>query len=103
MRAVYGRHVVGGDATRLLEHAPKEVALSALPLALFIATGQRAWAAQVRLAMSLGSSRHPCHGHNRARDTKSAEGDGANLVMDGTTPSLGRLVPARIERGVELV
>jgi hypothetical protein len=41
--AVYGCLIVGGvlggDATRLLEHAPEEVALSALPWALLIANG----------------------------------------------------------------
>jgi hypothetical protein len=55
--------------------------------------GQRAW----------GSSRHPCRGHSGAWDANLAEGDGANVVMDGATPGLGRLVPARTERGVESV
>jgi hypothetical protein len=34
---------------------------------------------------------------------KPAEGDGANLVADGTAPGLGRLIPAQIEQGVESV
>jgi hypothetical protein len=36
---------LGGDATRLLECAPKEVAMSALSQALFVVIGRRAWAA----------------------------------------------------------
>jgi hypothetical protein len=43
--AVYGRLVVGGvlggDAVRLLEHAPKEVALPTLSRVLLVATGTR--------------------------------------------------------------
>jgi hypothetical protein len=34
---------------------------------------------------------------------KLVEGDGANLVMDGTAPGLVRLIPAQTERGVESV
>jgi hypothetical protein len=41
-----------------------------------------------------------CCGHSGAWDKKSVGGDGANLIAVGTTPGLGRLVPARIERGV---
>jgi hypothetical protein len=50
---VCGQLVVGGDTTRLPEHAPEEVALSTLPQALLTVTGQCAFAAQVGLAMSL--------------------------------------------------
>jgi hypothetical protein len=46
--------VLGGDALRLPERGPKEVALTASPWALLTASGQRNWAAQVGLAMSLG-------------------------------------------------
>jgi hypothetical protein len=57
-RVVCGHLVVGGmlggDVTWVLERAPKEVALAALPRALPIATGHPAWAAQVGLATSLG-------------------------------------------------
>jgi hypothetical protein len=49
------------------------------------------------------SLHHPYRGHNGAWDEKSTEGDGANLVADGTAPGLGRLIPARTEWGVVLV
>jgi hypothetical protein len=48
------RRCAGGDTMRLLKRAPNEVALSALPWALLTMSGQRAWATQVGLAMSLG-------------------------------------------------
>jgi hypothetical protein len=80
---VYGRLVVGGvlggDVAWLLERAPKEVTLSTLPRALLAVTGQRTWATQVGLAMSLGL----------IVLSLSAEVDGANLVMNGTAPGLG--------------
>jgi hypothetical protein len=56
--AVHGHLVVGGvlggDALRLPERAPEEVAQSASPRALLTVGRQRNWATQVGLAVSLG-------------------------------------------------
>jgi hypothetical protein len=46
--------VLGGDALRLPERAPKEVALNASLWAPLTASGQRNWDARVGLAASLG-------------------------------------------------
>jgi hypothetical protein len=46
--------VLGGDATRLLERVPEEVAMSTLSRALHVALGQRAHATLVSLAACLG-------------------------------------------------
>jgi hypothetical protein len=45
---------LSGDATRLLEHGPKEVSMSALPRALRAALGQRTHATLASLAVNLG-------------------------------------------------
>jgi hypothetical protein len=45
--------LLGGDVARLLERAYKEVALSALPRALLVASGRRAWATLASLATNL--------------------------------------------------
>jgi hypothetical protein len=45
--------VLGGDATRLLERAYKEVAQFALPRALLVASGRRTWATLARLVVNL--------------------------------------------------
>jgi hypothetical protein len=45
--------VLGANATWLLERASGEVALFALPWALLMVTGQRAWVALVSLATNL--------------------------------------------------
>jgi hypothetical protein len=45
---------LSGDATRLLECGPKEVAMSVLPRALCAALGQRAHATLASLAANLG-------------------------------------------------
>jgi hypothetical protein len=45
--------VLGGDVMWLLERSSEEVAMSALPWALPMATGQRAWVALLSLATNL--------------------------------------------------
>jgi hypothetical protein len=56
--AVHDRLIVGGvlgsDSLRLPKRVPKEVPLSTLSRALLAASGQRNWATQVGLAVSLG-------------------------------------------------
>jgi hypothetical protein len=71
--------IIAGGATWLLEDAPEEVTMSALPWQGW----RRAW----------GSSRRPCR-HSRASDDKSVVGDGASLIVDGIAMgSAGRSRP----------
>jgi hypothetical protein len=94
---------LGNDVTWLLERASKEAALFALPQALLVATGQRAWVALLSLATNLRLVAPPCHCLSGAWDEKSVGGDSANLTADGTASILGRLVSARAKQGVESV
>jgi hypothetical protein len=91
---------LGGDAVRLYERVPKEVATSALSRALRVALEPHARATLASLVGSLGSSHQP-YRHHRAWDKKSIGGDGASLIMDSVMMGLRRLALARIGLGVE--